>query len=90
MINEFDGIKLGCLDTELYAVPSVEQGLLYICRFENAKDALDSYSIKIEMMWPSIIILYVIAGALIILSGAALQVISSRISKAVQLKPAAN
>jgi hypothetical protein len=85
---EFAGIKLGCRDEELFAVPSVVSGLLYICRFETEKDALDSYSMKPNMLWPSIIILYVIAGGLILLSGAALQIISSRISKAVQLKPA--
>jgi len=88
MINEFRGIKLGCKDSELYAVPSVEYGLLYLCRFETAKDALDNYSIRMDMMWPSIIILYVIAGALIIASGLSLQVISARISKSTKLEPA--
>jgi ATP-binding cassette subfamily G (WHITE) protein 2 len=88
MINEFKGIRLGCTDEELYAVPSVAQGLVYICRFETAKDALDSYSIKLDMLWPSIFALYGISAGLICIAGGILWYLSKSISSAVKLRPA--
>lgn len=87
MLIEFTGLKLGCKDDELYAVPGIDS-LSYICRFEDGHDVLTFYDVKSNMLWPSIIVLYAIAGALIFLSGVTLQFLSVQISKSTPMLPA--
>jgi len=86
-VTEFAGLKLHCTDDQVYAVPSVEHGLLYMCRFVLGEEVLMSYSIHLGAFAPSLVYLFLIATMHVVMSGVLLKVLSLRVAKCVPMEP---
>jgi hypothetical protein len=86
-VTEFSGLRLHCGDDEVYAVPSVEHGLLYLCRFMLGEEVLQMYSISQSAYAPALIYLMLIALFNLAVSGILLKVLSLRVAKCVPMEP---
>lgn len=87
MITEFSGLELHCRLDELYAVPSVKSGILYLCHFMYGEEVLNMYSIDKSNFIPSVIYLFAIATCIIFSSGLIFKIMSIRVASCVRMDP---
>jgi len=87
MAVEFKGLRMQCADEEVYAVPSIKYGILYICRFEHGEEVLENYMISQDNYPLSFFMLCLIAVLAIGGSAVLLKVLSLRVASSVPMEP---